>query len=194
MRYEKDIVSNLTVNQIPRSLIEDLKKGDHRSFSLIFAKYYKQTSAFVNAIVKHKADAEDIVGNIFASLWANRERLESEKNFNAYFFSMVRNEVFNHFRSSKVKNKYLSSLADYEFSHAADEVYIAKESEFLIRLTVSRMPEQRRNVYRMSREEGLDNNAISQRLGVSKKVVERHLRLALTDIRNTLSLYMMFFI
>ena len=66
--------------------------------------------------------------------------------------------------------------------------------ELLEKLTVGRMPKKRKAIYEMSRREGLSNDEIAIRMGISKKTVENHLNLALKEIRKTLLLFASFFI
>ena len=55
-------------------------------------------------------------------------------------------------------------------------------------MVVENMPPQRQTIYKLSREEGLSNDQIAERLGLQKKTVENHLNLALGDIRNMLKI------
>ena len=61
-----------------------------------------------------------------------------------------------------------------------------REKELLIELTVAQLPDKCRQVFRMSRMEGLDNEEIARRLAIAKKTVENHLNIALKRIRATL--------
>ena len=64
----------------------------------------------------------------------------------------------------------------------------AHDMQLLIDMVVDSMPPQRQTVYRMSREEGLTNDEIAERLGLQKKTVENHLNLALGEIRRMLKI------
>lgn len=174
------------------STIEGLRRGDHDAFDLVFSKYYKKTLGFVHALIKNQEDAEDIVGDVFVALWTHREKIDPGRNFNAYVYAMARNAVMNYFRSEKIRNSYLNASAPEHESRSSDELFIAKETELLIRLTVNQMPQQRKNIFTLSRDEGLSNDEIAQQLGISKKAVEKQLRLALSDIRKVLAIFVAF--
>lgn len=170
-----------------------LSEGDHRAFDKIFLKYYDQSVAFVRSMIKREEDAEDIVSGIFENLWINRERLTEVRNFNAYIYSVMKNAIFNYFRHQKVQNSYVDNFVEHTTGYASDEEFIAKEMALCIELAVSQMPEQRRKVFELHNNEGKTNAEISELLGISKKTVEKHLRLALTDIKKVVLLLLWFF-
>ncbi|MDL2319542.1 RNA polymerase sigma-70 factor [Alistipes sp. OttesenSCG-928-B03] len=180
------------ISSADNTVVQALCGGDHRAYDKIFLKYYESSLAFVRSLVKREEDAEDIVTDVFVGLWANRERLDPTKNFNAYLYSVVRNAVFNYFRTNKVRNNYVNSFPGNDPGLSADEEFIARETELLINLTVGRMPDQRKRVFELHQREGKSNAEIAELLGISRKAVEKHLRLALSDIRKVVMAFMTF--
>lgn len=72
-----------------------------------------------------------------------------------------------------------------------DDELIVKETELLVDLTVAAMPPKRRQVYRMSRHENKTNEEIANELNISRKVVEKHLRLAINELKEAMSLLLL---
>lgn len=108
---------------------------------------------------------------------------------------MSKNAVLNEIKKINVTHKYsVYNLSQENISTSIEEEYFAQEIELLIELTVSKMSNQRKKVYTMSRNQGLSNGDISKSLNISKKTVENHLNLALKEIRKTISLAIVFFI
>ena len=68
------------------------------------------------------------------------------------------------------------------------ELVEADDLQLLIDMVVDNMPSQRQAIYRMSREEGLSNEQIAEKMGLQKKTVENHINLALRDIREMLKI------
>ena len=66
-----------------------------------------------------------------------------------------------------------------------DEI-VANDLKLLVDLTVSEMPPQRKQIFHLSRQEGLTNDEIAVKLGIQKKTVENHLNLALKELRNVI--------
>ena len=61
------------------------------------------------------------------------------------------------------------------------------ELQQLISRAVSRMPEQRRKVFMLSRYNGVPNIRIAEMLGLNVRTVENHITNALADIRMALA-------
>ena len=105
---------------------------------------------------------------------------------------MSRNAALNSLRNSNRITPISddSSIKEKQSNSSIEENYYAKEKELIIRLTVCRMPEQRRRIFEMSRYMGMDNQTIATTLNISKKTVENHLTLALKTLRSMLTCWL----
>ena len=172
-----------------------LKNGDHKAFEVIFITYFNKVKHFINGLVKSESDAEELAQEVFVKLWVNRESIIIEKSFSSYLYVMARNSAFNFLKSKFVRDSYLNDqLRQGEESVASDEVIVAKETELLLKMIVSKMPEQRRKIYELSRNQGLKNEEIASQLNISKKTVENQLSLALKELRQVFSSFLVLFV
>ncbi len=175
-----------------RNLLEGLIKGDMSSFRVLFDEKYTLFYAFINGMVKNSCIAEDIAQNIFMKVWINREKLDPHQSLHNYLYVLAKNEVRDHFRlKSSTKHQEIQEedrvfIQDFE---GAMDVELMKER---VSVAVSEMPDQRRKVYLLSREQMLTNKEIAEKLNLSVRTVERHVLLALKDIRTYLSVYHLF--
>lgn len=100
---------------------------------------------------------------------------------------MVRNHIYNFLKHKSVEYTYQERLAQEDSSafevDIHDQIY-AKEIELLVKLALEDMPEQRRKVFVMSRQKGMSNQEIADRLQLSVRTVERHIYLALQDLKK----------
>lgn len=170
-----------------KSALEDQEK-----FRLLFLKFYPKVKAFITYFVKSEITAEDLSQDIFEQLWEKRDFLPEIKFLNAYVFRMAKNAAINYLKSQKVKDDFVTSYVASSDYSIEEDVY-AKELELLIRLTIEKMPEQRRKIFEMSRYKNLKNAEIAEKLGISKKTVENHLNIALKQIRRAILLLSFFF-
>lgn len=176
-------------------LIELISDGDRNAFRSVFLSYFPKVKYFIAHLLKEETAAEDMSQDIFIKIWENRVNLKEIQSFDAYIYRMAKNAVINEFKKKNLEEKYYNySYPLQESSISAEEELFAKEIQLLTDLTVSKMPEQRRKIYEMSRMEGIKNEDIANKLGITKKTVENHINLALKEIRKTISFILLFFI
>lgn len=166
--------------------LTNLSKGDHRSYELLFFAYHPKVYHFLCGFIKNEEEAYDMVQEIFYKVWVNHKAMGEIKSFKAYLFTMARHMIYNHYEHNLVKEKYtLNQLAQSEIYEAEEELF-AKDLALLIDLVVSRMPEQRQRIFKMSRKEGFSSDEIATRLNINKRTVENHISNALSDLRKAL--------
>lgn len=181
-------------NDIPPETLAALVRGDYEAFDTVFLKFYNPVKRFLAALTKSGDDAEELCQEIFAKLWVNRAQINPNKNFKSYLYTVARNAAMNHFRDRQVREAYAKHTGWFpEGASYTEEEIIARETQLLIDLVVSKMPKQRKKIFMLSRTEGLSNEEIARQLNITKNAVERHLTFALKDIRKVLQAFALFF-
>ncbi|MBR4826415.1 MAG: RNA polymerase sigma-70 factor [Bacteroidales bacterium] len=173
-------------------MIERISEGDEVAFRQLFNHYYPKVLAFLGYFISVSEDTRDIAQNIFAKIWLMRKTLPDIKSFGAYLYRLSRNAAVDYCRKKHIKVSITDNYQDLSDT-SADEEYFARESRSQYQSCLEKMPERRREVFSLSREEGLTNEEISKRLGISKKTVENHINAALRDIRKIVSCISIFF-
>ena len=170
-----------------RYLVERIQKGDRNAFRQLFERYYPLFVSFARKLLRDNQMAEDLVQNVFVRVWSSRERLDVDRNIRSYLLVAVRNEVFCYIRGiGREFHEQLSEDVRVTDTDAA-QIMNAKDMERDIRQIIADMPDRRREVFSMSRNENLSNKEIADRLGLSVRTVEKHIENALTDIRHKFS-------
>jgi len=155
-------------------LLLRMKKGDESAFRELYDRHSRQVAAFVFHLTHSAVDAEDILQDTFLKLWANREQLPPIVNPGNYIFIIARNKTLDHLRKIAQQQK----LVDHVWSNisgvadALDLQLDARESQQLINAALSRLTEQQRTIFHLSRQEGLDHATIASRLQLSKSRVK----------------------
>ncbi len=170
-----------------KDIIKGLIKGDMSSFRQLFDKKYTLFHSFTMGMVKDSWLAEDITQNIFLKVWLNREKLDPNKSIQNYLYVLAKNEIRDHFRlkvnmhTEEIQENQRIQTEDFEGTLDM-ETMRAQISKI-----VAHMPEQRRKIFTLSREQMLSNNEIAEQMHLSIRTVEKHISLALKDIRKHLS-------
>jgi RNA polymerase sigma-70 factor (ECF subfamily) len=158
-----------------------------QNFERFFLLTFPKVKAFALKILKSEEDAEDIAQDIFVKLWSYPEIWRDKNNIDGYIYTMVRNHIFNFIKQKEVRRTYQDSLSAPEPFHNDFDIHdhlYAKELALLAKLAINRMPERRREVYLLSRVQGKSNSEIASMLRLSVRTVERHLYLALSELRK----------
>ncbi|MBQ8060339.1 MAG: RNA polymerase sigma-70 factor [Bacteroidales bacterium] len=170
-------------------LVKSLKRGSTSALEKLFFRYYSIVLQFIKSIVKRNDIAEDLSMEVFMKLWLFRDRLDEQKSLRNYLFVLSKNSSINYLESALAKHtKTVPELPEEsKLSLSADDDLIYNETNRQLFGIIARMPEQRQLVFRMSRYENLSNQEIAEKLGLSVRTVEKHLQLALRDIRTSLN-------
>lgn len=174
--------------------VKCLREGSHRAFEEVFLAYYDKIKVFIFDYTKSEADAEELTADLFVKLWVDRATLNPSQSFNSYLHTIARNAALNLLKHKLVEQNYQNSSPEiHSFASNGEEELIAKETRLLIQMAVDRMPEQRKQIYLLSRNQGLKNEEIAQQLHTSKRNVESQLSLALKEIRKAILSVFLFF-
>lgn len=170
-------------------MIEALWNSNHKAFEAVFITYYNKTKALIYGYIKSESDAEELTEDLFVNLWINRQSIDTSKSFDAYLHTIARNAAINYLNHKYVHLAYTNKFQFQECSSTSEEDLIARELGLLIDDLVEKMPEQRKQIYILSRNEGLSNTEIAERLNTTKRNVESQLSLALKEIRKAISTF-----
>ncbi|GAA0525410.1 RNA polymerase sigma-70 factor [Chitinophaga japonensis] len=172
-----------------KELLCRIAAGDQRAFSLLVDTYASAIYAHVLTYIKEPALSEEITQDIFLKIWHLRSSLPGIDNFPGYLHVMTRNRTISELR------KALGREGTAEVTDTADlltpslQLEYRQLSDILLR-GIELLPPRRRQVFRMSRFEGMSYERIAGELGISKGTVNEHMVQALLFLRSYLKRHM----
>lgn len=141
---------------------------------------------YAKNLVRDKDEAEDLVQDVFTSLWDKSSNLDLTGPLSSYLYSAVRYRFINLVAKKRVRSDYaqtLQTLID-EGDYSTDSYVNEKELIALIEKEIAKLPEKMRNVFELSRNFGLSHNQIARQLNLSEKTVKNHINHALKVLRG----------
>lgn len=169
-------------------LVAGLRRGEQSAFDAIFREWYPRLVLIADRIVGERQVAEDLAGEVFLELWRRRESLALETTVHAYLLQSVRNRSLNHLRHVQVRRRSTADVIEMSgTSTAADADAVAGELAAAIQEAIASLTPRCREVFQMSREQGLKYSEIATALGVSVKAVEAQMGKALKVLRERLA-------
>ncbi len=157
-------------------------------FEEMFYQHYSSLIDYACKYVIRKSIAEDILQEVFMSMWVNKETIDFEtKSIEPYLYRAVRNRCLNYLQSVKDTIPLHGEDVDFLIQHAVFETphesLSLQDLERELQRCVESLSPQCRKVFEYSRYHNLKNKEIAIVLGISEKAVEKHITKALTQIR-----------
>ena len=171
-------------------LAAQIKKSQKHAFDQLFERYSQALYRFSKSLLKNHEDAEGVVQEVFFRIWKSRRAIDESRSFSSYLFSIAHNVVVDQFRLRVKEQKYeefVIKQAQVTYMDPEDEMEF-NELKSIVDDLVAELPERRKQIYRLSRVEGLSHKEIADRMSIKTKTVENQLNLALKQIRNRLGI------
>lgn len=172
-------------------LIKKMQKDDKSAFSILFTAYFADLVMFSITITRDKNSAEEIVQEVFVSLWEDRNNIEISRSFKSYLLKSVQNRSINWLNHKKIRHAYahyvIENIKNYENTTESYLLY----SELLekVEKALNLLPQKVSEAFRKNRFEGLTYKEIADIQGVSERTIEVRIGKALRLLRDHLRDY-----
>jgi RNA polymerase sigma-70 factor (family 1) len=165
-------------------LVEALHNGDEKAFKAIYQRYWKKL--FYVAFRKGLSweEAEELVQNLFVSLWEKRVEVSIE-HLDRYLHTSLKYLVINLLRSKKMEAKYVlyGQQTFSQVDEGTEAIVALADLSDALEQGVARLPEKTRTIFKMNRLEHHSVKEISESLNLPSRTVEYHITQALKRLR-----------
>lgn len=173
-------------------ILKKIKDGDIKAFEQVFRHYYASLCFYSFSITEQRETSEEIVQELFYSIWKNREDLKILRSLKSYLYGAVRNESLQYLEHKKVQERYKEKtmyLQKEDHDDTPHEQLEYRELETVINRTLNQLPERRLKIFRMHRMEGKKYKEIADLLSLSVKTVEAEMTKAYQALRIEIEKY-----
>lgn len=175
------------------SVKSGLKKNDEQAFESIYNHLWERLYAVSYNYVRDQAIAQEIVQDVFVTLWVKRDRLDTVLDINAFTMRSVQNRIYDYFDKKAVEDRYILSVSrsSKKLVNTTQHQLDYEETYRLIDTEIDKLPGTTQKIFRLSRFDRFTNQEIASNLKVSVKSVEYHITQALKHLRLRLGYILM---
>lgn len=171
-----------------RELLDRLRQGDRDAFDAAFRAHYATLVGVAERIAGERAVAEELAQDVMLELWRRHQTLSIDESLRAYLVRAARNRALNHVRHERMVVRTAPRAAGETVTQPDAPAHLAEaEMQAALRDAVASLPERCREVFELSRGQGLRYAEIAAALGISVKTVEAQMGKALRVLRERLA-------
>lgn len=162
-----------------------IQNGDEEAFTELVDKYSPYLYSYAVSLTRDRFQAQDIVQNIFTSLWINKEKLNLDINLRSYIYKCVYNEFIDLYRKNKSQTELELLYQDMFYKHinSLSDDYLEKKIKIL-KKEIEKLPDKSKEIFLLSKSDGFTNKEISDILNLNIKGVEYHITKCYKILRN----------
>jgi RNA polymerase sigma-70 factor (family 1) len=167
-----------------KKMVVQLHNGFSEGFENLYWKYHQLIYMNVFKFVKNKEESQDILQDVFTTLWESRQTINEQQSVSGWLFVISFNKSVNHIkkklRHSAAEDKLISL---YESNHEARDNSMDEQYK-LLQVAIASLSPQKQKVFTLCKLEGRSYEEASILLNISKHTVKEHLSLAMNSLKD----------
>jgi len=167
-----------------QDLLQLIEQRDTEAFTGFYVDNFKKLILVSDKYVHDIPIAEEIVQNMFLRIWENKQLLTDISSIKSYLYRSVINASINHINRERSLEKHHLKIAESLNEEDLDKIDEQNDLIVLLYREIELLPEKCREIFKLSRLEGMKYKAIALQLGISEKTVENHMGHALKVLRE----------
>ena len=176
-------------------LMEQIKRSNQKAFGVLYDRLSENMYTKAISILCNESKAKDIVQEVWINFWERRQEIKND-NIEGYLFNALRFKIYNEFRNSKnysiLRDEYIKSYNENTASNNIEENINLTDTEKLINNGIEKLPKKCRQVFELSRNDGLKNDEIAFKLNISQRTVETHISNAIKVLKSNIVIVLIF--
>ena len=171
------------------NIIIELSKDQESSLEELYNYYYPRLYEFSRSFLKQEQDIDDILQEVFIRIWLNRKKIKDPATFNSYIFTITRNLLLNKLRSRLNSDKLKDEIRRLSIAKEFENLDLVQYQDLKNKVEeiIKQLPERQKEIFVLSRTEGLSHKEIASKLQITTKTVEYHISLAIKSLKMKLN-------
>lgn len=166
-------------------LIQRIKKGDQQAFKALYLQFQNPIYAYALRFLKSKELAEELVQEVFMRVWKYRESLDEQGQISAYLYKIAQHSIYSQLKKASREKELRETL--FSVREEISDIESEQSHNALLEVyarAVELLPERRKKVFEMSRNDNLSHEEIARVLDISKNTVKDQVTKASSFIRK----------
>lgn len=171
-------------------LIPEILEGSQYAFNQLFEKYYNYAFDVTTLYCTYQ-DAEEVISDVFARIWNNRQQLQGISNFKSYLFISLKNQCLNYLRKKKIDTIVIDNTFDHlrEKDLSPQSLMEMDELNEKVEQVIAELPPKCKEAFKLVREDGLKYKEAARRLSITENTLDVHLKKATKRIMEVIKNY-----
>ena len=168
-----------------KRLFDAIKDNSQTAFKVVYEEYFAKLTQFISRMSRDEDLAEELVQSTMIKVWEQRDKIILTTSLKSYLYKVSYNEYLMYLRT---KSKF-PNIEDAVIE-AIDEIEDEQDNQILldkIRKEIDNLPPKCREVFILSKINGMKYKEIAEQLNISTKTIESHMTKALKQIREALT-------
>lgn len=171
------------MNEEKSSFIKGINEQHPTAYHQLYNEYYKALVLYAINFLSSQQAAEDIVQDLFATMWEKKMRFLSLPSFRTYLYNSIRNASLNYLKHQNVESLYLERLASTYREITEEEDTNEEEIYRLLFRAIDNLPTRCREIFLLHMD-GKKNEEIATALGISIETVKTQKKRAIQSIKE----------
>lgn len=152
--------------------------------------YFPRLFRFIYALTGVKEVAEELVNDVFLTLWQKKHLLKEVEKPELYLFVIARNKTIKQLRKRKIFMEPLNALHDFEcvIQNTPYNILITTELRNCINEAIHSLPPRCKLIFSLVKENNLKYREVAELLDLSVKTIENQMGIALKKLSQSVSL------
>jgi len=193
--FEENFIKScvqLSGESSPVELTANIKEGNTKVYEQVYVQYRAKVYTYLLSKTRNETIAEELAQVTFIKLWNCRQSLSADYPFDTQLFRMAASVLIDHCRKEARRTATLRAITtEQEETYLPD--FSMRETNSRIHAALESLPPARKEAFVLSRIEGLSYKQIAQELSISDRTVEKHISLALRQLKKVLLLLLLHF-
>ncbi|WP_113662359.1 RNA polymerase sigma factor [Pedobacter nanyangensis] len=176
-----------------KALLGQMAQGSEQAFALLYNQYRHLLFVHIYRKLQDEDEARDVVQEIFLNLWERRNSLQIKDSLSAYLYNAARYRIINRISKQLNASRYIDHFQAFVNSYAEGTDHRVRERMLtaLLEKEIEQLPTKMRQVFELSRKEGLSHKEIAERLNITEQSVRSHVKNALHILRPKFNIYLL---